>query len=159
MHRRALRLLMAGALVAVPHWTAAAQERPTPPTPKPPAAQSTPGSTSNQGSPDVARPSSDILTGDWRASKLIGTTMSNVLGESVGSVEDVVIGSDGKVVAVMVGVGGFLGLGETSVAIGLRHLVITPLEADQLEVRTSLSRRAIEQAARVGPINDGPLPE
>lgn len=98
-------------------------------------------------------------TSDWRASQLIGATMTNVIGDSVGTVEDVVIDADGKVVAVMVGVGGFLGLGETSVAIGLRHLSITHVDLDQLEVKTSLSRKAIEQAAALGPRDDSPLPE
>ena len=98
-------------------------------------------------------------TSDWRASKLIGTTMSNVLGETVGSVEDIVIDADGKVVAVMVSVGGFLGLGETTVAIGLRHLIITHADLEHLEVKTSLSRKAIEQAAALEPKDDSPLPE
>ena len=111
--------------------------------------------TSGHTAPDLAPTTpTDGITADWRASKLIGTTMTNVLGESVGRVEDVVIDGDGKVVAVLVSVGGFLGLGETSVAIGLRHLVITPADADNLEVKTSLSRRAIEQAARLEPGDD-----
>ena len=99
-------------------------------------------------------------TSDWRASKLIGATMTNVLNESVGTVEDVVIDADGKVVAVLVSVGGFLGLGETTVAIGLRHLIISHVDVDQLEVKTSLSRKAIEQAAAADPkAADGPLPD
>jgi len=93
-------------------------------------------------------------TTDWRASKLIGTTMTNVLNESIGTVDDVVIDSDGKVVAVLVNVGGFLGLGETPVAIGLRHLVITQPDPDHLEVKTSLTRGAIEQAASLDPNED-----
>jgi sporulation protein YlmC with PRC-barrel domain len=88
---------------------------------------------------------------DWRAGKLIGATMSDTLGNSIGKVEDIVIDADGKVVAVLVSVGGFLGLGETTVAIGLRHLVINPFDPDHLDVRTSLSREAIEQAARFDP--------
>lgn len=98
------------------------------------------------------------LTTDWRASRIIGTTMTNMLDESVGKVEDIVIDTDGKVVAVMVGVGGFLGLGETSVAIGLRHLVITQPDPDHLEVKTSLTRRAIEQAASLDPEDTGGNP-
>lgn len=96
-------------------------------------------------------------TNDWRASQLIGTTMTNILDEQIGKVEDVVIDADGKVVAVLVGVGGFLGLGETSVAIGLRHLVIAHTDVEQLEVKTSLSRRAIEQAASLEPDLDRPV--
>lgn len=96
-------------------------------------------------------------TSDWRAGRLIGTTMSNIRGEQIGKVEDVVIDADGKVVAVLVGVGGFLGLGETTVAIGLRHLVIAHTDVEQLEVKTSLSRRAIEQAASLEPDLDRPV--
>lgn len=107
--------------------------------------------------PDLAPSPSTGTTSDWRASKLMGTTMTNVLGETIGKVEDVVIDGDGKVVAVLVGVGGFLGIGETSVAIGLRHLVITRLDLDHLEVRTSLSRKAIEQAASLDPDEDRPV--
>jgi len=98
-------------------------------------------------------------TSDWRASKLIGTTMTNMLDESVGTVQDIVIDADGKVVAAIVGVGGFLGLGETTVAIGLRHLVITHTDGDQLAVKTSLSRKAIEQAATLEIMPDSPMPE
>ncbi len=83
--------------------------------------------------------------------------MTNILDESIGKVEDVVIDSDGKVVAVLVGVGGFLGLGETTVAIGLRHLVISHADTDRLEVKTSLSRKAIEQAATIDPNDDKPV--
>lgn len=95
---------------------------------------------------------------DWRASQLIGLTMTNALDQSVGTVSDIIIDSDGKVVAVIVNVGGFLGLGETAVPIALRHLVITRVDADQLAIRTSLSREAIDQAARQEPV-DSPLPD
>lgn len=135
-----------------------------PATPAPLAQRSTPA---EQGTPDAQQPGLEVtpaplpgtkLTTDWRASRVIGTTMTNLLDESVGKVEDIVIDSDGKVVAVMVGVGGFLGLGETSVAIGLRHLVITQPDPDHLEVKTSLTRRAIEQAASLDPQETGDNP-
>ena len=95
---------------------------------------------------------------EWRASRLIGATMRNTLDQTVGTVEDVVIGADGNVVAVMVGVGGFLGLGETPVAIGMRHIMIMPGDDQHLTVKTSLSRDALEQAARLdGDAGDKPL--
>jgi hypothetical protein len=37
--------------------------------------------------------------------------------EKVGTVSDIVIGDDGKVAAILVGVGGFLGIGEKTVAV------------------------------------------
>ncbi|HEX2839760.1 PRC-barrel domain-containing protein [Hyphomicrobium sp.] len=104
--------------------------------------------------PPIRFPGDEKTTSDWRASKLIGTTMTNILDESIGKVEDVVIDSDGKVVAVLVGVGGFLGLGETTVAIGLPHLVISHADLEHLQVKTSLSRKAIEQAASMDPAEE-----
>jgi sporulation protein YlmC with PRC-barrel domain len=55
--------------------------------------------------------------GEMRASKLIGTKVTNAANESVGEINDVVLGRDGKVAAVIIGVGGFLGMGERDVAI------------------------------------------
>lgn len=94
---------------------------------------------------------------DWRASNLIGATLTNTLDESVGTIEDVVIDGDGKVVGVLVGVGGFLGLGETTVPIGFSHLAFTAIGPDQIEVKTSLSRAAIEQAADLDADYDRPV--
>ena len=50
--------------------------------------------------------------GEMRASKLIGTKVTNAANESVGEINDVVLAKDGKVAAVIIGVGGFLGMGE-----------------------------------------------
>lgn len=52
-----------------------------------------------------------------RASKLIGMKVTNAANESVGEINDVVLAKDGKVAAVIIGVGGFLGMGERDVAI------------------------------------------
>jgi hypothetical protein len=52
-----------------------------------------------------------------RASKLIGTSVKNAAGERIGDINEVIIGSDGKVAAVVIGVGGFLGIGEREVAV------------------------------------------
>jgi sporulation protein YlmC with PRC-barrel domain len=56
-------------------------------------------------------------TSDWRASKLIGSTVYGSDNASIGEVNDVILASDGKVNAVVVGVGGFLGVGEKNVAL------------------------------------------
>jgi sporulation protein YlmC with PRC-barrel domain len=116
-----------------------------------PAPQADPKNPAAVPAPSAPSPS----TRDWRAAKLIGATMTDALGNSVGTVQDIVIDADGKVVAVLVSVGGFLGLGDTTVAIGLRHLTISMFDTDRLDVTTSLSREAIQQAARFEP--DTPL--
>ena len=57
-----------------------------------------------------------------RASKLIGAKVTNAADESVGEINEIVLGKDGKVAAVIVGVGGFLGMGEREVAISYSGL-------------------------------------
>ena len=59
-----------------------------------------------------------------RASKLIGTTVQNDANKSIGKINEVVLGKDGKVAAVVVGVGGFLGMGEREVAMSYESLCL-----------------------------------
>jgi sporulation protein YlmC with PRC-barrel domain len=61
---------------------------------------------------------------DWRASKLIGTDVYGPDGKSIGSVNDVVIADNGQIKGVVVGVGGFLGVGEKNVALPFAALNI-----------------------------------
>jgi sporulation protein YlmC with PRC-barrel domain len=55
--------------------------------------------------------------GQWRASKLIGLNVYNDASEKIGDISELIVDRDGKLEAVVVGVGGFLGLGEHDVAI------------------------------------------
>jgi sporulation protein YlmC with PRC-barrel domain len=48
---------------------------------------------------------------------LIGSDIKNAAGESLGDVEQIIVSTDGDLAGVIVGVGGFLGIGEKSVAI------------------------------------------
>jgi sporulation protein YlmC with PRC-barrel domain len=58
-----------------------------------------------------------------RASKLIGTTVQNDANESIGKINELILSKDGgKVAAVVVGVGGFLGMGEHEVAMNFDSL-------------------------------------
>jgi hypothetical protein len=55
-----------------------------------------------------------------RGSKTIGTKVENAEGESLGKIEDLVIDAgEGRVTAVILSIGGFLGIGEKLVAIPL----------------------------------------
>jgi hypothetical protein len=62
---------------------------------------------------------------DWRGSKLIGSSIYGPDDKSIGDVNDVLIAGDGQVRAVVVGVGGFLGVGEKNVALPFDALSIT----------------------------------
>ena len=55
--------------------------------------------------------------GQWRASKLEGLDVYNQNNEKIGDISEMLVDSSGKIQAVVVGVGGFLGMGERDVAI------------------------------------------
>jgi hypothetical protein len=55
--------------------------------------------------------------GEIRASMLIGADVRNTANEDVGEINEVILDKDGKVAAVVLGVGGFLGMGERQVAV------------------------------------------
>ncbi len=87
--------------------------------PPPPAGGSTADSSTTSGSSTMAGGSSmqQLQPGQFLASDLIGTRVVGQNNEAIGDVNDVVMGQDGKAMAVLVGVGGFLGIGEKDVAI------------------------------------------
>jgi sporulation protein YlmC with PRC-barrel domain len=58
--------------------------------------------------------------GDWRASKLAGVNVYNEANEKIGDINDVILDKSGKAEKVILGVGGFLGMGE--------HLVAVPFD-------------------------------
>ena len=53
----------------------------------------------------------------WRSSKLVGVPIYGPDDKSVGKITDMLMGKDGKVAFVVIGVGGFLGIGEKDVAV------------------------------------------
>jgi sporulation protein YlmC with PRC-barrel domain len=55
--------------------------------------------------------------GMWRASKLVGANVYNQEGQSIGSVDDLLLAKDGKVNQAVLSVGGFLGIGGKLVAV------------------------------------------
>jgi hypothetical protein len=61
---------------------------------------------------------------DWRGTKLIGASVYGPDNASIGEISDVLIAGDGKIQAIVVGVGGFLGVGEKDVALPFYSLNI-----------------------------------
>ena len=57
------------------------------------------------------------LKGSWRTSKLLGLNVYNDSNESLGSINDLLTDKSGNIKAVVIGVGGFLGVGEHLVAV------------------------------------------
>jgi sporulation protein YlmC with PRC-barrel domain len=68
----------------------------------------------------AAKSDMSSLKGSWRTSKLVGLNVYNDSNEKVGSISDLLTDKGGDIKAVVIGVGGFLGVGE--------HLVAVPLD-------------------------------
>jgi len=58
--------------------------------------------------------------GQWLASRLIGTRVVSANNETIGDVNDVLLDRTGTAQALVIGVGGFLGIGEKDVAVPFR---------------------------------------
>ncbi len=82
--------------------------------------------------------------GEWRASKMVGLNVYNDKNESVGSINDMLTDKSGAIKAVVIGVGGFLGVGE--------HLVAVPLD----KVKFVSEPIAYTGAAANAPVNAPP---
>ena len=88
-------------------------------------AQTTPPGAGAAGQAPEARAGRFLteLPGAMRGSKLIGI---GVIGQDhvrIGSIDDLLVDRDGRILAVVIGVGGFLGIGEKNVAIPYDMLV------------------------------------
>lgn len=92
-------------------------------------AQNASPSTSPQAqvSPNTSSSAIDraALSGNWRASKLMGMAVYNQANEKLGEVNELIVDPAGKVSAVVIGVGGFLGMGEHDVAVSMSQLTVT----------------------------------
>lgn len=64
-------------------------------------------------------------------SELMGAEVSTAREEDVGSVDELIIDENGQIVAIVVGVGGFLGMAEKDVAIGWGHVTRSGTAGDQ----------------------------
>jgi sporulation protein YlmC with PRC-barrel domain len=60
--------------------------------------------------------------GQWRSSKLIGVNVYNDNNEKIGDIQELIVDKSGKVDNVILGVGGFLGMGEHYVAVPMEKL-------------------------------------
>ncbi|MBL0406653.1 PRC-barrel domain-containing protein [Microvirga aerilata] len=101
--------LMATALVAAPAW---AQTSPAP------AGQPAGGQAGAANIQFITESRPDM----WPASQLEGVNVYNDRNENIGDINEVLIDRQGKVEAVVIGVGGFLGIGDRNVAVPFNAL-------------------------------------
>jgi sporulation protein YlmC with PRC-barrel domain len=114
MRKPLVAALLASTLLAMP---ALAQ---TTPAPAPNQSSAPAGSMSQTGSSmnflQMRQPD------QFRASDLIGTSVVGNNNESIGEINDVIMDAKGQVAGVVIGVGGFLGIGEKDVAVPMNAL-------------------------------------
>lgn len=102
-----MRALIAAAVVSTFAFPALAQQ---------PAAPAAPAATPSQQAAPVP------ATGQWRASKVIGVNVYNQQNEKLGEIKELIMDRSGRVAGAVVGVGGFLGMGEHDVMVPLDRL-------------------------------------
>jgi len=66
-----------------------------------------------------------IQPGQIRATEMDGATVYDMQNQKVGDVKDIILDKDGKVAAVVLDVGAFLGMGGKYVAVGMNDVKIT----------------------------------
>lgn len=128
MSKFLIAAMMSTALVG----TAMAQSS-TEPSASPPAATS-PSTATNSDNMQAS-----TKTGEWRASKLVGLNVYNDSNEKLGAISDLILDKDGKVANVVIGVGGFLGMGEHNIAVSYGQLkwVDEPVRTTTSDARPS----------------------
>jgi sporulation protein YlmC with PRC-barrel domain len=145
-----IRTLLATTTVAALLTTGAALAQTTTPDTTAPGAPATqpaePANPPGMKSADEVKAKDEAQTDGHLASSLMGASVYNSTdddAQTIGSVNDLVMDKDGKIVSVVVGVGGFLGIGSKNVAIDYSQVkweqgkgnwwIIVPTTTDQLK--------------------------
>lgn len=83
------------------------------------------------------------LKGNWRASKLMGLNVYNEANEKLGDINELLVDKSGKINAVVIGIGGFLGMGEHDIAVSIDKLkfVEEPVRTSSSSTSTSTTSR------------------
>jgi len=103
-------LLVGGLLASIALVPALAQSNP-PASSQPPAATATPV-------PAVTKTQGNL----WRASKLKGLNVYNEQNEKLGDITEILIDKSGKADGIVIGVGGFLGMGQHDIKVEMSKL-------------------------------------
>ena len=104
----------------------------------------------------VEKNSAAAFSGDVSAKELLSKNVMNAANESIGDINDILIDRDGKVAAVIVGVGGFLGLGEKDVALPYDQLTFSKDTNNSLIVGTRATKESLESAPEYKKLGDRP---
>lgn len=87
---------------------------------------------------------SEVQTGDISAEEFVGTTVYGANDETIGEIGDVILSEDGNVEAVIVDVGGFLGVGEKQVAVSMENLAFLSDEDGSMYLYTQFTQEQLD---------------
>ncbi len=88
----------------------------------------------------------EMISGEALATEWIGEPIYNAAAEELGTIDDLVLDKDGHIVAAIVGVGGFLGIGQKTVAISWTSLQAEITTDDEVRLILAADRAALETA-------------
>ncbi|TGN62121.1 PRC-barrel domain containing protein [Paracoccus liaowanqingii] len=81
---------------------------------------------------------------EWRVDWITGTNVTSPTGDDIGAINDVIVDGDtGEMKAVIIGVGGFLGIGEKQIALPWTDLTVN---SDAQEISADLTQEEAEAA-------------
>jgi hypothetical protein len=146
-------LIATGALAQTPPPASPPAKSPpaaTEPAPAPKAQAPSPGAKADAKNMVISEQKPD----QWLASKFRGTDVIGPKDEKIGDVADVLFDKSGKVEAIVIGVGGFLGMGQKQVALTLASFDIVPgKDNESPKLRLNMSKEQLQQAAEFKPYN------
>lgn len=80
------------------------------------------------------------------ATSVIGSSVFTSADENIGDINDLIVDNSGTVQAAIVGVGGFLGMGEKDVAVPLNKINVVRDENNAIKLTIAASREELEKA-------------
>lgn len=138
----AAALLLSVTAISAPAYAQTAQ----------PVDRAAPAATTAPGADKMA------LKGQWRASKLMGLDVYNEANEKLGDINELILDKDGKVHAVVIGIGGFLGMGEHDIAVSMDKLkfVEEPVRTSSTNTTTTTKENSAVRDTTTGTSTTAP---
>jgi len=87
-----------------------------------------------------------LQPGQMRATQLDGATVYDTQNQKVGDIKDIIIDRDGKVAAVVIDVGAFLGIGGKNVAVSMNELKFTQDNSNKPRVTADMTKDQLKAA-------------
>jgi hypothetical protein len=145
----AAALLAGSAFAQAPSPSPSQSSPPTTQQSSPPAMQPSPSTSASPSS--SAQASGKFVTeqkpDQMLATKFKGTDVIGANNEKIGDVSDILFDKDAKVLAYVIGVGGFLGIGQKDVALApTAFQLMPPTDRDNMKLQLSMTKDELKAA-------------